>query len=720
MKLRMTPIALALCAFTLPHAAWAQAVPTEAARSDADLPPIKVTAKAGSSSQLPEAYAGGQVAKGARLGALGNQDVMDTPFNITSFTSDLIQSQQAKTVADVLNNDPSVRFTTSGSHMYENFRMRGFDVHSSDLAINGMYGLAPLGHATLEFVERVEVLKGPSALFTGMAPSGGIGGVINLVPKRAADEPLTRVSVGYQSDSQLSTSVDAGRRFGEGNAFGIRVNASYADGDTDLDGQTKKNEFLSAALDYRGKALKASLDVYTSKSSFDGGSPAMYGFASTNLAEAPDPSINALRPAYGDLRSQAVIARAEYEFNRQLAVFAGIGARNHDYSGWINGTHVHDIQTNGNARVRTVAQRGYDDSVSSEGGLRSNFSTGQVRHELVAQWTRLELESGSLTNVSGFTPTNIYNPVTPAMVALPTGTLPKTSESTLSSLALVDTLSFMEDAVRLTLGVRQQRVEQTGFNAATGAVSSQYDKKALTPSVALVVKPWGEGVSLYASYVQGLSQGSKVSDVNATNYGHVFSPYKTEQKEAGVKWNAGAFTNTAALFQITQPSVMSSGPSSSPTYTDGAETRVRGLEWNTFGQVVPSVRLLGGVSYTQGKLTKTQGGVNQGNTVFGVPRWQGNLGAEWDTPWVSGLSLSGRVITTSGTYLNNANTYRIPGWAQLDAGAAYNTRLASQKLVLRLNVNNLLDRHYYSGSFAEPRATLAQGRTVMASATMDF
>jgi iron complex outermembrane recepter protein len=53
-------------------------------------------------------------------------------------------------------------------------------------------------------------------------------------------------------------------------------------------------------------------------------------------------------------------------------------------------------------------------------------------------------------------------------------------------------------------------------------------------------------------------------------------------------------------------------------------------------------------------------------------------------------------------------------------GARYTTRVADRKTVMRLNVNNLLDNHYWSGSFAEPRATLAQGRTVEASVTVDF
>ena len=78
------------------------------------------------------------------------------------------------------------------------------------------------------------------------------------------------------------------------------------------------------------------------------------------------------------------------------------------------------------------------------------------------------------------------------------------------------------------------------------------------------------------------------------------------------------------------------------------------------------------------------------------------------------------MIATSWQYLNNANTYRIPGSGQVDVGARYETRVAGYNTALRLNINNLFDRHYYSGSFAEPRATLAAGRTLLASVTTDF
>ncbi|TBR21326.1 MAG: hypothetical protein EPO10_30090, partial [Reyranella sp.] len=57
---------------------------------------------------IPPPYAGGQVATGGQLGLLGNRPVMDTPFNQTSYTAKKIQEQQAKSVRDVLADDPSV------------------------------------------------------------------------------------------------------------------------------------------------------------------------------------------------------------------------------------------------------------------------------------------------------------------------------------------------------------------------------------------------------------------------------------------------------------------------------------------------------------------------------------------------------------------------------------------------------------------------------------
>lgn len=706
---------LALCLMVPLPAAYAQD-----AQQATILQPVTVTGGAVGDGDLPPVYAGGQVAEGARLGLMGNQSVMDTPFNVTSYTSELIKNQQARTLADVMANDPSVRFTTSSGHAYENFRIRGFDVNQNDVAINGMYGLAPMGRTPVEFVERVEVLKGPNALFSGMAPSGAVGGTVNLVTKRATDTPTATFGVNWLSDGQLGTTIDAGRRFGASNEWGARINGSFSDGATTLDGQSRKREFLSAGLDYRGSALTASIDAYHSQESFTGGTPAMFWFASPVVPVAPDPRINQFSTAYGSIQSNAVMGQAEYRFNEHVSAFAGVGRRDSDQSGLINGTHARQIDANGNFTGQIVGQRAYTDATTAEGGLRSRFKTGSVGHELVLQASYLKLEDGSATGPASLFKSNIYDPITPVMPAVP-GSAPKTSENTLTSLALVDTMSFLDDKLRVTGGVRNQRVKTSNFDK-TGKTTARYDEDAVTPALAVVVKPWGPDLSFYANYVEGLSKGDSVTDTTATNFGEVFAPYKTKQKELGVKWNAGTFTNTLALFEIEKPMLVTEGTTARPTYADGGEKRVRGVEWNTFGEIAQGVRVLGGVTYTQGTQVKTSYGRYDGNTAVGAPRWQVNTGLEWDTPWVPGLTLTGRVQATSRQYADAANNIEIPGWGQVDLGARYATQVNGRDVVLRLNVNNVFNKYYYAGSFSDttPIATLGPARSVMASATISF
>lgn len=65
--------------------------------------------KPGGDTPLP-AFLDGQVANGGRLGMLGQQSAMDVPFNVISYTSKLVEDQQAKTIADVVANDAGVQY----------------------------------------------------------------------------------------------------------------------------------------------------------------------------------------------------------------------------------------------------------------------------------------------------------------------------------------------------------------------------------------------------------------------------------------------------------------------------------------------------------------------------------------------------------------------------------------------------------------------------------
>ncbi|MFT3801140.1 MAG: TonB-dependent receptor [Burkholderiaceae bacterium] len=693
--------------------------------SESVLPPVRVTASAAQRpGELPPAYAGGQVARGARLGLAGNADVMDTPFSVTSYTAEVIENQGARTVADVLRNDASVRFATSDGHPFENFRIRNFAVNQNEMTIGGMYGLAPYGHTPVEMFERVELLRGPSALFSGMAPAGALGGTINLVPKRAGEQALNRVSLDYIGKSQFGTRFDLSRRFGPDDSVGARINGSFADGDTELDGQSKQRQFLSAAFDYRNGGFKGSLDAYYSKEKFKGGTPVGVFFRNPALGvlKTPDAGLNQFPAAYGESENKAAILRAEYAFNDSVTAFANVGVRHGKVGGFFTGSWVVATGADGTGSLSMSGQRMYEKNVNAETGLRLNFRTGGIGHEMTIQASRLKMDYGyDATSNSGIT--NLYNPVSVAMPDLP-GSALKWSDKTFDSLALVDTLSLADDSLRLTFGLRHQsfKVEPTADGIATGGEVA-YDKHVITPALGVVFKPWGPHLSLYGSYVQGLSQGNSISTQGGYVRNHTFAPYKTEQSEVGVKWNAGTFTNTFALFQITQPTLLTfTNGSGGLDANDGGEKRVRGLEWNTFGEVARGLRVLGGVLYAQGVQTKTQGGLLDGYASVGSPRWQANLGGELDVPGVPGLTLTGRVEASSSQWLTNDHSLKLPGWGVVDLGARYAARMYGRNAVLRLNVTNVAGRDYYSGIFREGAAiaTIGAPRTLWASLTVDF
>src|SRR5690606_20895372 len=126
---RRRPLAVGVsvaCLFMI-GAAQAQSQPAAAQADEEDvltLDKVLVTAD-GSQVELPPAYAGGQVATGGRIGLFGNLDIMDTPFNATNYTAELMQNQQARSVADVVQNDPAVRVARGFGNFQELYMVRG-------------------------------------------------------------------------------------------------------------------------------------------------------------------------------------------------------------------------------------------------------------------------------------------------------------------------------------------------------------------------------------------------------------------------------------------------------------------------------------------------------------------------------------------------------------------------------------------------------------------
>ncbi len=671
---------------------------------------------------LPPAYAGGQVATGGQLGLLGNRSVMDTPFNQTSYTAKKAQDQQATTIRDVLVDDPSVRQNrVDGGPLNDVVTIRGFPVGSTAYSYGGVYGLLSTMSPMMELAERVEVLKGPSAMLNGIPPFGGIGGTINVVPKRAPDEGITQATATYISLGQAGGHIDFARRYGDEKQIGVRANGVFRSGQTEVGYNSDERALAALGLDFRGDRVRFAADLGF-QHQYVGGQVAYMGIANNvPLPWAPDARTNQGQPwNFGDRKDTFGVLRGEFDITDRLTAYANFGAHDARLTGLYASTVTINNFNGGATNTTTLGVSQYYSIWTGQVGVRGQADTGPIGHEFVLDASTLQMESGTVSNAGAPFATNIYNPTYMPRPNLAIPSWGKGLTQGMSSLAVADTLSAADKRVQLTAGVRLQQVTQGNYNATTGAMTSYSDQSAVSPSVALVFKPW-ENVSVYGNWIQGLQPGSVVP-AGFTNAGEAFAPFKSTQYEVGIKVDWGKFTTTASLFQISQPSILTNVQNN--TQVLAGEQRNQGLELEIFGEPISGVRLLGGVMFLNPILTKTQGGARDGWIAPFSPLFNLNLSGEWDLPFARGLTAIGRVIYTSSQYIDTTWPRRsLPDWTRFDIGARYafeNPGAKGKLLVARFNVENLLDADYWAGGGGATTMFLGQPRTFRLAFTADF
>lgn len=731
---------LACVAATLPclGAAYGQTAPAaQPGDATVSMEAIKVEASADASAGgLAAPFAGGQVATGGRVGILGTQDNLSTPFSITSYTNELIQDKQARSVGDVLQNDSGVRVARGFGNFQESYFIRGFILSSDDVAYNGLYSLLPRQYIATELFERVEVLRGASAFLTGATPGGGgIGGVINLVPKRAPNDPLTRVTTGISSGGQFQVSTDIARRFGPDDSTGIRLNAAQRSGDTAIDDEHSRTSLVSLGIDWRSADTRLSGDIGWQENKLKRARPNVtLGTARnpvTSVPDAPDASSNYAQPwSYSNERDVFGTLRAEHDFSDKLTGWAAFGFRRSDEANSLGNITL----TNGSTGDGTFSRfdNTREDSVDTgEFGLRAKVRTGPIGHEFVASASFFQLKKRNAYLFGSSYPTNIYNPISYDKPYIdptnnPGGELDNPllqGRTQMSSFAFGDTLSFLDEKVLLTLGIRHQRLSQRDYSYTTGKETGAYDASRNSPAAGIVFKV-APSVSLYANYIEALVAGPTAPGMSGglpvPNAGQSLQPYVSKQKEIGVKYEGDGLGAGLALFSTDKPRAMYNA---SNELTTSGKDRHQGAELTVYGEPIKSVRVLGGLTWLDAEQRSTGNASLDGNRVIGVPRFQANMGVEWDIPGVQGLAVDGRVVYTGSSYANDANTLKVPGWTRFDAGVRYMTDVGGHLVTVRARVENIANRNYWSSVGGYPGngyLVLGGPRTFLLSASMDF
>lgn len=661
----------------------------------------------------------------AKSGLFGEQAVLDTPFSMTSYTEDAFDALQARTVTDVFAVDPSIRSNLSASSESEQYVLRGFPLFASEVAVDGLYGMVPGRRNPIEPYAKVEVFRGPNALINGVAPFGNIGGMINLIPKRAQARRTLDATAVYMSEGQLGGNVDLGGRFGSEQQVGVRLNAAHYAGDLALNFTHRRADVASLALDYKTGGLRLTADFLYTSELIKGQDHHLTAAAGFDIPDAPKSTVNYGQPwTRTETEAKSFIVGASYDVLPGTTLSARYGylefEENYRYT---LGT-LTSATGNFTSRFSLFGSRSVDET--GEVALRSKFQTGPFSHSFVAAATSLYIKG--FGNLPFQTPptlaNNIYKPVyiaRPAAmftdaVAAQFDDLRHSNDRKLRGIAIADTISALDDRIKLTLGVRRQNVKMTNFDRVTGKQLNDYDETKTTYAAGLVVKPTAYW-SLYGSFSQGLTPGL-FAPPGSANTGTVFAPFVSTQYEFGSKIElAGSMSASLAFFRINQP--FGYVQPSTNLYVLNGDAINKGIEFNMSGKPLAGLTLLGGILFSAAEQQGTAGGLTDGKRPIGIPEWQANLFGEYEPAILPGLALSATYIYTSKQFYDPENRRPIDAWHRFDLGLRYGLDLGGNRYILRANVENVTANSYWQ-SASRGFLTRSSPRTARLSLEMKF
>jgi len=645
-----------------------------------------------------------------------NTALVNVPQSITVVTRELIDDQAMRSIGDVTRYVPGVGIA-QGEGNRDTPVMRGNST-TADFFVDGVRDDVQY-FRDLYNVDRVEVLKGPNAMIFGR---GGSGGLINRVTKQALGKTLHELTVQAGSWNQLRATLDVGQALNGSLAY--RLTGLYEDSDSFRDAVSLRrygvNPTFALALASR-TTLRFGYEYFHDERTTDRGVSSFQG-----RPLATDPSTYFGDPTQSDTWAtvNTVFAVLEHKFAN------GASLRNHTRFGGYEKFYQNVFPGAVNAAATGLAISAYNDATSRDNLFNQTdlvfaFDTGPVHHQLLTglELARQETDNlrltGYFTTVSATT-TSVLVPIANPRTSLPITFLPGASNANNHGVAKT-VAAYVQDQVRLlpqlqaVAGVRFERFEVDFLNNRT-AVRLDSTDTLVSPRAGLLFKP-SEPISTYVSYSMSYvpRAGEQLTSLSLTN--RSLDPEEFTNYEAGLKWDLRPdLALTAAVYRLSRSNVVITDPAD-PTKSllvDGQ--RAKGVELGLVGRLTKNWSVAGGYAYQDGQILATQSAtVLAGARLAQLPRHTVSLWHRYDLnkQWGAGMGL----IYRDEIFASTDNTVRLPGFLRFDAALfhRFNDRLRAQ-----INVENVLDRHYYASAHSNNNITPGSPRAFRVSLTTQF
>lgn len=676
----------------------------------------------------------------AEVGGFGTP-LAKTPQSVAVLTADLLSSNAAQSLSNVLKLDASLADNYNTTGYIESLSIRGFVLdQSGNFRRNGL-AVSNYGFVALESLERIEVLKGVAGMQSGVSAPGGL---VNYVSKVPLKEPFTSATLALDGNGGSKVQLDSSRVV---DGVGLRLNLVDEQLHPQFDQANGSRQLLSLALaSALGPATSASAEFEYQRRS----QPSVPGLGlldrngdgvGDTLPMPVNPRLNLNNQSWS-LPFQANSSTAQLALNHRFnanwsarLAASTQSSRINDRIAFADGcssatTYVYPgLCGNGDVDIYDYRSEGEQRGLSSwDAHLDGKFKALGLQHAtrlgLSGRNAYADLPAMQAYNWVGSS--NIFAPI--ALPADPTLSYLNTNsrEHALEGYATLS--SDLSPGVQSFVGLRSTRLKRNSERS-DGSQAVAFEQTVTTPWAGLAWSPSSTSL-VYASWGQGVELEvvpNRPGDF--ANYGQALPALKSEQTEVGVKWQANPrLLLSAAAFSIDKPfadDLAGVGAGALPERVAGGKTaRHRGLELSVSGRVNAAVSLQASLmaldaSYTQAVDTRLIG-----QRVTNVPRLKGSWFADYKLAAWPGLSVHALVSFESSKTATADGGVALPAAWQLDAGLSYRQRLIGKSTLWRLNIENLTDRVYWreapTADWGGIYLFAATPRTVRASVTLDF
>ena len=662
--------------------------------------------------------------------------IMETPYSVTVVPQQVLKDKQVIRVEDAVTSVAWVQSSWTNGGTSDVFMMRGFA--NTNLYRDGFLLPSALGGGTskqqVANLDRIEVLKGAGSILYGRSEPGG---VINMVTKRPQAESYHSIQQQFGSYDLYRTLVDSTGKITKDNTLLYRVNLSYENAGSYRDFVKTDSFFIAPSLTWNiSDKTQVNVDAQYEhlNNKVDSGIPPM------GNRPAPVP-IN--RQTGDPLNNKNVGDRTyiganwSHAFNDKWKLSHRFGAEflhlyKSDFTFFFGQPDADGNLVNVNSDF-SVGNRGFNNGITHQQNyyttlnLTGKFNTSVLEHSTLWGFDYFVIDNQTSIACCAAFPMeanfNIFNPT------YQTNRDPAASAFTPSSKFNQEWYGlYFQDQIKFpfnvygNVGIRYDNATSTQY-----LTDGDYVKTVDThfsPRGGLLWKPvnW---LSVFGNYSANF--GPSNNQFNSPNQ-KVLPPTLAHQWESGLKTEFfnGRLTSSFAYFDLTKTNIAVSDPTDPTVQISSGKQQSRGYEFEVAGEILPGWRTV--AAYTNLTYAKIKVGFNggvdddSGHRLFNTPR---NYGSLWNTyefqnSTLRGLKVGGGVIASSQSQGTNANDFQLPSYVTMNLMSSYGLKVAGKNITFQLNANNLLDKHYYSGTNTGSMIGVAAPRNFMGSIKLEF